>query len=440
MNYEGSTTYAIGEDTLSNSGLAISDGSMTLDVSVGRDEERISLYIVGDDADGVLEVTDGVSAKVISLESQDGGFAKRIMIDASAKEAASLKFTLKKTGGDGVVALMAVAVGDPAAEPDTSVTRLVTIENAVSGTDISAGTKDWVHLGLGGDTDAVNRKGGIDPILSNPSFQGSKMPVYDFPGINFSGGSPTASASESQNAVTCYQGTISFSVPTSSQWQELKIYTGAYESTNTVKIYDEDGNVTTQTFSATSPTQYRVITVKFRSAGDSTLYIESSGTGHMFIAAYTLAEIDSSDLMVHINSVRDAVADIAVTADTSAEDILKAASDALTGSAASVSWAEPAKTTPATETDEGRITGRLRVSMNGIYLDAAVEVVLPVRSFVKGDVDDNGTVNVSDIMTLKNLIMSSSWTAAQLERGDMNNDGTLTVGDMLSIKSIIMAG
>ena len=73
--------------------------------------------------------------------------------------------------------------------------------------------------------------------------------------------------------------------------------------------------------------------------------------------------------------------------------------------------------------------------------EAAIEKLEnPDKPVIKGDVDDNGTVNVSDIMTLKNLIMSSSWTPEQLERGDMDDNGTLTVGDMLSIKSIIMAG
>ena len=66
--------------------------------------------------------------------------------------------------------------------------------------------------------------------------------------------------------------------------------------------------------------------------------------------------------------------------------------------------------------------------------------VTKAQSFIPGDVDGNGTVNVSDILSLKTLIMNNSWTAEQLARGDMNSDGTLTVGDMLSIKNIIMAG
>lgn len=58
---------------------------------------------------------------------------------------------------------------------------------------------------------------------------------------------------------------------------------------------------------------------------------------------------------------------------------------------------------------------------------------------VKGDVDNSGEINVSDMITLKNLIMSGVWTDQQLYRGDMNNDGNLTVADMLAIKNLIMS-
>ena len=63
----------------------------------------------------------------------------------------------------------------------------------------------------------------------------------------------------------------------------------------------------------------------------------------------------------------------------------------------------------------------------------------PVPDFLPGDVDNNGTVNVSDMIALKNLIMSGKWSSEQLLRGDMNDDGNLTVSDMLAIKNIIMS-
>lgn len=80
------------------------------------------------------------------------------------------------------------------------------------------------------------------------------------------------------------------------------------------------------------------------------------------------------------------------------------------------------------------------VKETGIRAKAVVTVDSgETPEILKGDVDMNGRVNVSDIMTLKSLIMNNSWTEEQLESGDLNGDGTLTVGDMLSIKNIIMS-
>ena len=82
------------------------------------------------------------------------------------------------------------------------------------------------------------------------------------------------------------------------------------------------------------------------------------------------------------------------------------------------------------------VVGKLK----GSNVEVKAKVTVGGASVLKGDLDNNGTVNVSDIMTLKALIMTGSWNDDALKRGDMNNDGVLTVGDMLSIKSIIMNG
>ena len=59
---------------------------------------------------------------------------------------------------------------------------------------------------------------------------------------------------------------------------------------------------------------------------------------------------------------------------------------------------------------------------------------------LRGDINKDGVVNVSDILTLKNLIMSGEYTDEQLKAGDLDENGTLTVGDILSVKDIIMSG
>ena len=86
-------------------------------------------------------------------------------------------------------------------------------------------------------------------------------------------------------------------------------------------------------------------------------------------------------------------------------------------------------------------TGINNITVMGTTLDTDDEPVDPPEPVViKGDVDDNGIVNVSDIISLKTLIMSNSWNEGQLLRGDMDDNKTLNVSDMLSIKNLIMAG
>ena len=59
--------------------------------------------------------------------------------------------------------------------------------------------------------------------------------------------------------------------------------------------------------------------------------------------------------------------------------------------------------------------------------------------YSRGDIDKNGEINVSDMLALKNLIMSGSCTSEQLALGDMDGNGKLEVGDMLSLKNVIMS-
>lgn len=57
-----------------------------------------------------------------------------------------------------------------------------------------------------------------------------------------------------------------------------------------------------------------------------------------------------------------------------------------------------------------------------------------------GDLDKNGSVDVADILSMKNLIMSGKWTSEQLSLGDMDGNGKIDVSDIIAVKNVIMAG
>lgn len=60
------------------------------------------------------------------------------------------------------------------------------------------------------------------------------------------------------------------------------------------------------------------------------------------------------------------------------------------------------------------------------------------ETVTKGDLDDSGKINVSDVVALRQLIMSSAWTEKQLAAGDMDGNGTLNVNDVVALRSLIM--
>lgn len=57
-----------------------------------------------------------------------------------------------------------------------------------------------------------------------------------------------------------------------------------------------------------------------------------------------------------------------------------------------------------------------------------------------GDLDGNNVLSVSDILKLKNLILSGSWSKEDLATADLNGNGKLDVADILRIKTHILNG
>ena len=71
--------------------------------------------------------------------------------------------------------------------------------------------------------------------------------------------------------------------------------------------------------------------------------------------------------------------------------------------------------------------------------NAVFEKRVYAGAVIKGDADNNGVVNVSDILMMKNLIMSGEWNAEYLARCDIDGNNTINVSDILAVKNIIMS-
>lgn len=72
------------------------------------------------------------------------------------------------------------------------------------------------------------------------------------------------------------------------------------------------------------------------------------------------------------------------------------------------------------------------------WLDVALDDPFDGNEITKGDVDANGSVNVSDVVALRQLIMRGEHTGYELSAGDLNDDGDLTVPDVVALRQLIM--
>ena len=392
---EGSTVYSWSDgaptaEGSTQNGLALSDGSFSLKIKAREETRRISLYIGAADAVGRLEITGGATAQLIELDGTGTELYKRIAIDmyASGQEGA-LNIVYRKTGGEGDIRLMAVASGDPAEDEKMKVLGIADMADVSGETTLTSDSiKDWVHLGLGGDTNAVNRKKDVQQLLTAPVYTGSLMSVADYPPISFSDGTPTLSASRSPNAVTAYQGSITISALSTNQWQELKVYHGGFQTTNTIEITDETGaKIAEQTYTVTN-TQRKVTTVRFRSEADSTLNFKISGNGHVFVAAYTLADLKEAPDQDIVNAAKttaeETLATLKVSNDTTAAGIRNAVKKALP-SGVEVSWEDAFQLKPATTEAPGSITGSIALTFGNA--SALVEVELTIDQLDDSDQD-----------------------------------------------------
>ena len=57
---------------------------------------------------------------------------------------------------------------------------------------------------------------------------------------------------------------------------------------------------------------------------------------------------------------------------------------------------------------------------------------------ILGDLNEDGTINVIDVVNLVNIILGGSSSEQQLAAGDINQDGTINVIDAVQLVNIIL--
>jgi len=79
------------------------------------------------------------------------------------------------------------------------------------------------------------------------------------------------------------------------------------------------------------------------------------------------------------------------------------------------------------------------VTADGIYIDEIKLFVYNIPDFMLGDLNEDGEINVIDIVNMVNLILSYEITADEIQIADMNSDGAVNILDVVLLVNIILS-
>jgi hypothetical protein len=199
------------------------------------------------------------------------------------------------------LAMLPVSPPPPSAAEDMAsapITPLLTATIDPSTTpliDQTAGTRDWAHWGLSGAGSFDHKSGGVIGnfvnIKSTTLQQLGNYPI----GFSWSGGTPTARASDTHTGVYTFGTNAGFRlvVPADTTLQTLTLYGGGQQSQVQVKAHLGDGSApdVTQSVMDLVDDFQTVVTVSFRAATPCPLTIEwtlLSPDGFVHLQAATL--------------------------------------------------------------------------------------------------------------------------------------------------------
>ena len=95
-------------------------------------------------------------------------------------------------------------------------------------------------------------------------------------------------------------------------------------------------------------------------------------------------------------------------------------------------------------------SGHQSVDVTGITHDIYLEITSTTNkytvaditdqySFLRGDVNGDGEVNIADVTTLIDILLGGNADADMLQRADVNNDGEVHIGDVTSLIDILLS-
>jgi hypothetical protein len=95
----------------------------------------------------------------------------------------------------------------------------------------------------------------------------------------------------------------------------------------------------------------------------------------------------------------------------------------------------------ATDMESGTYTGEVHINCNDPEMpSAAIPVSLEVASFMCGDANGDGDLNVADAVMLINYVFNGGPIPEPMQAGDANGDGDLNVADAVYMINYVFSG
>jgi hypothetical protein len=95
----------------------------------------------------------------------------------------------------------------------------------------------------------------------------------------------------------------------------------------------------------------------------------------------------------------------------------------------------------AEDMESGTYTGEIQINCNDpVHPSAAIPVSLEVSSFMCGDANGDGELNVADAVTIINYVFSGGPPPEPLQSGDVNGDGEVDVADAVYMVAYVFNG
>ena len=84
----------------------------------------------------------------------------------------------------------------------------------------------------------------------------------------------------------------------------------------------------------------------------------------------------------------------------------------------------------------GDYTGYVKITSNGGSASIPINLIVESNSeVILGDLNDDGTLNVQDIVLMVNIILNGGWA----DSADLSSDGNIDVLDVIQLINLILA-